>query len=85
MGGILAAGRLAAMLSAIVLAAVEEAEPSKTAFYIAGGLFAVWAVLLGAAGLSRADLPGTATAERGIIGITALLMVATLASALLTA
>ena len=72
------------MLSAIVLAAVEEAESSKTAFYVAGGLFAVWAVLLGAAGLSRADLPGSVTAERGIIGITALLMVATLAAAVLT-
>ena len=72
------------MLSAIVLAAVEEAEPSKTAFYVAGGLFALWAVLLGAAGLSRSDLPGAATAERGIIGVTALLMVATLAAAVLT-
>jgi hypothetical protein len=72
------------MLSAIVLAAVEDAEPSKTAFYVAGGLFAVWAVLLGAAGLSRADLPGSPTAERGIIGISAVLMVATLAAAILT-
>jgi hypothetical protein len=72
------------MLSAIVLAAVEEAEPSKTVFYVAGGLFAVWAVLLGAAGLSRADLPGSTTAERGIIGISAVLMVATLAAAILT-
>ena len=72
------------MLSAIVLAAVEEAEPSKTAFYVAGGLFAVFAVLLGAAGLSRADLPGSATVERGIIGISAVLMVATLAAAILT-
>jgi hypothetical protein len=84
MGGILAAGNLGAMLSAIVLAATEGAEPSKTPFYIAGGLFAVWAVVLGAAGLSRAELPGTAAAERGIIGISALLMVATLAAALLT-
>ena len=72
------------MLSAIVLAATEGAESSKSAFYFAGGLLAVWAVVLGAAGLSRADLPGNATAERGIIGITALLMVATLAAAILT-
>jgi hypothetical protein len=72
------------MLSAIVLAAAEEAEASKTAFYVAGGLLAVWAVLLGAAGLSRAELPGTVTAERGIIGITAVLVAATLSAAILT-
>jgi hypothetical protein len=73
------------MLSAIVLAAAEEAEPTKTAFYIAGGLLAVWAVMLGAAGLARAELPGNQAAERGIIGITAVLVAATLASAILTA
>jgi hypothetical protein len=77
-------GTLAAMLSAIVLAVAEEAEPSKTPFYVAGALLAVWAVALGAGGLSRAELPGTATAERGIIGVTTLLVVATLAAAILT-
>jgi hypothetical protein len=84
MSGILAAGTLAAMLSAIVLAVAEEAEASKTAFYLAGGLLAVWAVVLGAAGLARAELPGNHAAERGIIGITGLLVVATLAAAILT-
>ena len=36
------------MLLALVLAAAEgAAEHSKTAFYIAGGALAAWAVLLG--------------------------------------
>jgi hypothetical protein len=72
------------MLYAIVLAAAEEAEPSKTAFYIAGALLAAWAVLLGFGGLSRAELPGSQSAERGVIGVTVLLVAATLASAILT-
>jgi hypothetical protein len=73
------------MLYAIVLAAAEEAaEPSKTAFYIAGALLAAWAVLLGASGLSRAELPGNQSAERGIIGVTVLLVAATISAAVLT-
>jgi hypothetical protein len=71
------------MLHAIVLAAAEEAH-SKTPFYIAGALLAAWAVLLGAAGLSRAELPGGQSAERGIITVSAVLVAATISSAILT-
>jgi len=73
------------MLHAIVPVAAEEAETSKTAFYVAGALLAAWAVALGAAGLSRAELPGGQRAERGIIGFTALLVIATLTAAVVTA
>jgi hypothetical protein len=73
------------MLHAIVLAAAEQAEHSKTAFYVAGGLLAAWAVLLGAAGLSRAELPGSRSSERGIIGVTVLLVAATITAAVVTA
>ena len=73
------------MLHALVLAVAEEAaEPSKTAFYVAGGALAAWAVLLGAAGLARAELPGNQTGERGIIGITSMLVAATLIAAVAT-
>ena len=41
---------------ATVLAAVEEAEPSKTAFYIVGGCLAVWAVLVGSIGITRFEV-----------------------------
>jgi hypothetical protein len=72
------------MLYAIVLAVAEEAEPSKTPFYVAGALLAAWAVLLGAAGLSRAEMPGNQGAERGMIGVTVLLVAATVSAAILT-
>ena len=74
------------MLLALVLAAAEEAaEHSKTAFYFAGGALAGWAVLLGVAGLARAEMPSSQGGERGIIGITALLVAATLVAAVATA
>jgi hypothetical protein len=72
------------MLHAIVLAAAEGSEPSKAPFYIAGALLAAWAVLLGAGGLSRAEMPRNQGAERGLIGVTVLLVVATISTAILT-
>ena len=74
------------MFLALVLAATEEAaEHSKTAFYFAGGALAGWAVLLGAAGLAARHLGPGQAGERGIIGITALLVAATLVAAVATA
>jgi hypothetical protein len=72
-------------LIALVLAAEEEAEPSKTAFYVFGGLLAVWAVVLSGIGMSSATFPATATAKRGVIGLTAVLMAAAMATAVITA
>jgi plastocyanin len=43
---------------------VFAAEPSKTPFYLAGGLLAAWAVMLGAFGVSHPDFPGSAVASR---------------------
>ena len=68
------------MVTALVLAAAEAAEHSKTAFYICGGALAVWAVLLGALGLTRADFPGNEAAARGIMAISAVLMVGAMAT-----
>ena len=77
------------MLSAIVLFAVEaasEEESSKTAFYIAGGLLSVWAVLVSAAGIKRhADWPGSKGARSGLISVSVLLVAATVAASILTA
>jgi hypothetical protein len=72
-------------LIALVLAAEEEAEPSKTAFYVFGGLLAVWAVVLSGIGMSSATFPATATAKRGVIGLTAVLVAAAMATAVITA
>ncbi len=71
-------------LIALILAVEEEAEPSKTAFYIFGGLLAVWAVVLSGIGMSSASFPATATAKRGVIALTALLMAGAMATAVIT-
>ena len=72
-------------LSALVLAAEAEAEPSKTPFYIFGGLLVLWAVALSGIGMSQATFPTTATAKRGVIALTALLVIGAMATAVITA
>jgi hypothetical protein len=63
---------------------LAAAEPSKVPFYIAGGLFAVWAVVLAAIGLSRPKFPYGASGQRGVIGISFALLVITIGASILT-
>jgi hypothetical protein len=72
-------------LTALVLAAADHAEPSKTPFYLLGGLLAAWAVVLSAIGMSQATFPATARAKRGVIAISAVFMVGAMATAVITA
>ena len=60
------------------------AEPSKVPFYIAGGAFAVWAVVLAALGLSRASFPFNAQGQRGVMTISVVLAAAAIAMAVVT-
>jgi hypothetical protein len=75
------------MLLALLQAAaeVEEAEPSKVPFYVAGGLFAAWAIVLFAVGMRSQSFPGSQTVERGVIAVSAVLMGAAMATAVITA
>jgi hypothetical protein len=73
------------MVHALLVFAAEEAEPSKTAFYVCGGLLASWAVVLGVLGLRSPEFPGGASAARGVMAISAVLVVATMAAAVITA
>jgi hypothetical protein len=68
-------------MSLLLLAA---AEPSKVAWYIAGGALAVWAVLLAAIGLSRPDFPGDLRGQRGVIAISFLIVVIAIGAAILS-
>lgn len=68
----------------IVFAATEGEESSKTAFYLAGGLLAAYAVVLSAVGLSQPDFPSSRGATRGLIALSALLVAATMAAAVIT-
>ena len=72
------------MVHALLVLAAEEAETSKTAFYLCGGLLAAWAVVLGFVGLRSPDFPGSGAAARGIMAVTAVLMVAAMATAVIT-
>ncbi len=57
------------------------AEPSKTPFLIAGGVFAVYAVVLSAVGLRSPTFPGGAGGARAVMGLTFLIMVVAIAMA----
>jgi plastocyanin len=62
-----------------------EAEKSRTAFYICGGAFAAWAVIVSVGiGLRRPNFPGTLGGQRVVIAITAVLMVSTMSTAIIT-
>lgn len=67
------------MSSALLLATV-----SKVPFYFAGGILAAWAVVLAALGLSRPAFPGNAGGARAVIAISFVLMVAAIATSVLT-
>ena len=76
------------MLHATLSFAAEVAgsEPSKTLFYIAGGLLALWAVVVSALGISRhEDWPGTDGAARGGMGVSAVLVAFAMVAAVVTA
>ena len=73
------------MVHALLVAAAEEAEPSKAAFYIAGGVLAAWAVVLSALGLNRPDFPTSDGAARGGMGISAVLVVLAMVAVVATA
>ena len=70
----------------IVFAATEGEEPSKTLFYIAGGLLVIFAVAISAIGITRiGTFPSGRGQARGVIGLAALLVAATMAAAIITA
>jgi len=70
----------------LTLAAVEAgSEPSKTPFYVIGGILAGWAVLVSAIGIMRHEtFPQSAGGKAGVMAITAVLVAATMLSSVLT-
>ncbi len=69
---------------ALAAEAADEAEPSKVPFYVAGGAFAVWAVVLGVIGLRQPEFPRVPGAARGVMTISLVLAAASMATAVLT-
>ena len=68
-----------------MLAAATFHDKSKTAFYVLGGGLALWAVIIGVSGFTRADFPGSAMRGRAVMVISFVLMVAAMGSAVATA
>jgi hypothetical protein len=72
-------------LALLLQVAAEEAEKSKVPFFVAGGLFAVWAIVLFAVGMRTQTFPGGQSGERTVIAVSLVLMVAAMATAVITA
>jgi hypothetical protein len=73
------------MNALLVLAAVEEHKPDKTAFYVCAGVLVAFAVVMTFIGTTRAEsFPATLGARRGLCALAAVLVAATMASAVIT-
>jgi hypothetical protein len=63
---------------------LAAAEPSKVPFFIAGGVLALWAVVLAGIGLTRPSFPYNVRGQRTVIGISLILMIVAVAMAIAT-
>jgi hypothetical protein len=63
---------------------LAAAEPSKVPFYFAGGLLALWAVILASIGLTRPEFPYGPGGQRVVMGISVLLVVIAIGMAIAT-
>ena len=59
-------------------------EPSKVPFFIAGGILVLWALALATVGLTRPAFPNNERGARGVMLISAVLMVIAMAMAVIT-
>ena len=68
-----------------ILAATSEhaEETSKTPFYVAGGLLALFAVLVSSIGIVKHDFPSKG-ASRGVMALAAVLVAAAMVTAITT-
>ena len=62
----------------------EHEESSKTLFYVIGGLAAAYGVLIAALGIVKHDFPSTQGAARGVFALSTLVVVAAMASSVVT-
>jgi hypothetical protein len=68
----------------VLSALLAAAEPSKVPFYFAGGILAVWAVVLAGIGLTRPSFPYGTRGQRGVMLISFVLVVIAMAMAIAT-
>jgi hypothetical protein len=63
---------------------IAAAEPSKVPFYLLGGVFVLWAVVLAMAGLTRPSFPNGAVGQRLVVLVSFGLALGATLSAVLT-
>jgi hypothetical protein len=69
----------------LILAAVEEHAPDKTAFYVAGGVLVLFALAISAVGVRGAEtFPSSKGARTAVCALAAVLVAATMATAVIT-
>ena len=68
----------------MLLLVIAASEPSKVPFYVAGLVLAGWAVVLASIGLTRPSFPFNVRGERAVMGVSVVLVVATIAMAIAT-
>jgi hypothetical protein len=67
------------------LAPILGAEKSKVPFYIAGGALVAWALIVSLGlGMRKPDFPATKAAQRGVIAVTVVLVLAAASMAVVT-
>jgi hypothetical protein len=62
-----------------IIAATAEEESSEAPFLIVGAILAVFAVLISVLGFTRPQFPGSESGARGVIGLSAVLVLLTMA------
>jgi len=73
------------LAAALHLAPIVGAEKSKVPFYVAGGLLVAWALIVSLGlGLRRTDFPGNLAGQRAVMAISAVLVLAAVATAVIT-
>jgi hypothetical protein len=73
------------VLQALITLAQAEEESSKTAFYVAGAVLAVFAVVISVIGIrGHETFPPSRGAARAVMALAALLVAATMATAIVT-
>ncbi len=73
------------LLSLITFAAEEAEESSQTLFYVAGGILVAFAVVVSVLGITRKEtFPGSEGAARGVMTLAAVLVLATMAAAVIS-
>jgi hypothetical protein len=68
----------------VLSAFLAAAEPSKVPFYFAGGILALWAVVLAGIGLTRPSFPYSARGARGVMAVSFVLVAIAIAMAIAT-